>query len=171
MKPSSKSLGWLAAGLAFGLSSAPSLSQAKIDFSAYEGPPVIRTGEGGTRVQRNGIDYWTSGTPPRRYQVIGMISDKRDEQMDGGHAIGSPNIAGKVKRAGGDAVIVQNQEEAGKSAGGGFFGNGYGFMGMGGSKTITTMLVVKYLPDIPADAAPSPTASPSANPAANAPSP
>ena len=66
-----------------GLISAPAFADAKITFSAYEGPPVIETGEGGTRIQKNGIDYWTSGTPPRRYQVIGMVQDKRDEEWDG----------------------------------------------------------------------------------------
>lgn len=136
---------WFA--VALGLMPSVALAGAKITFSAYEGRPVIRTGEGGTRIQRNGIDYWTSGTPPRRYQVIGMVQDKRDEQWDGGHAIGSPSIASKVKNAGGDAVIIQSQEEAGKGAGIGYTGNGFGFLGLGGSKTVTVMLVVKYLPD------------------------
>lgn len=122
------------------------MAQAKVTYSAYEGPEVIKTGEGGTRITKNGIDYWTSGTPPKRYKVIGMVQDKRDEMWDGGHAIGSPNIAGKVKKAGGDAVIIQSQEEAGKS---GSIGTGlWGGMFIGGSsKTITVMLVVKYLPD------------------------
>jgi len=89
------------------------------------------------------------------------VQDKRDEDWDGGHAIGSPNIAKKVKAAGGDAVVIQSQEEAGKH---GSFGTGYLgglFMG-GGSKTITTMLVIRYLPDLPkapAVAEPSPAES------------
>lgn len=133
------------------LFSSAAFAQAKVEFSVYEGPPQIQTGTGGAKVTKNGIDYWTMGTPPRRYQIIGAIQDKRDETWDGGQAVGSPNVAKKVKKAGGDAVIVQSQDEKGNSgsAGTGFL-NGL-FMG-GGSKTITVMLVVKYLPD---DAAPS----------------
>ncbi|MFM7029073.1 MAG: hypothetical protein ACKOXK_10420 [Chakrabartia sp.] len=136
--------------LATAICIAPSaFAQAKIDFAAYEGPPKIVEGEGGTKITKNGIDYWTTGTPPRRYQVIGFVQDKRDESWDGGQAIGSPNIAGKVKKAGGDAVIVESQEEAGKLGGGGAANQFFGFFATGGSKTITRMLVVKYLPETP----------------------
>lgn len=120
----------------------PALAGAQIEFSAYEGSPVIKTGQGGTKVTKNNFDYWTSGEPPRRYQVIGLITDKRDEEWDGGRAVGSPNVARKVKAAGGDAVIVETQEEAGKTGGGGF----NGFFAFGGSKTMTRMLAIKYLP-------------------------
>ncbi len=132
--------------LAIGLS-APAVGGAKIDFAVYEGPPKIATGEGGTKVTKHGIDYWTTGTPPRRYQIIGFVQDKRDVLIDSGNAIGSPNIAGKVKKAGGHAVIVESQEEAGKTGGIGNASPFFGFFAMGGSKTITRMLVVKYLPD------------------------
>lgn len=127
--------------------SAPAVAGAKIDFAIYEGPPKITTGEGGTKVTKNGIDYWTTGTPPRRYQIIGFVQDKRDELMDSGHAIGSPSIASKVKRAGGHAVIVESQDEVGKTGGFGSASPFFGFLAMGGSKTVTRMLVVKYLPD------------------------
>jgi len=119
------------------------LAQAKTTYSGYEGPAVIETGTGGTKITKHGIDYWTSGTPPRRYQVIGLISDKRDETWDGGHAVGSPKVASKVKEAGGDAVILRSQDEAGSTGGSGF----WGIFAMGGSKTITQMAVIKYLPD------------------------
>lgn len=136
----------------------PAIAQAKIDFALYEGKPIIKTGEGGTKLTKHGIDYWTSGEPPRRYQVIAMVQDKRDEMWDGGHAIGSPSIASKVKNAGGDAVIVQSEDEAGHGGGfsstSGSASGGLGWLfglGMsGGSKTVTRMLVVKYLPDEPA---------------------
>jgi len=126
----------------------PAWAGAKIQYSAYEGAPRVETGNGGTKITKNGIDYWTSGAPPRRYQVIGMVTDKRDEDWDGGHAIGSPSIAGKVKAAGGDAVIVQSQEEGGRGGGAGFGTGLSAFFAMGGSKTMTSMLVVKYLPDV-----------------------
>ncbi|WP_397589190.1 hypothetical protein [Sphingorhabdus sp.] len=127
--------------------SVPAFAQAKIDFAIYEGPPKVATGEGGTKITKNGIDYWTTGTPPRRYQIIGFVQDRRDELMDGGHAIGSPSIASKVKRAGGNAVIVESQDEVGKTGGFGSASPFFGFLAMGGSKTVTRMIVVKYLPD------------------------
>ncbi len=137
------------------VSAAPAHSQAKIDFAVYEGAPVIKIGKGGTKISKNGIDYWTTGEPPRRYQVIGAVQDKRDETWDGGHAIGSPSIAKKVKIAGGDAVIVLSENEAGHSGGfsstTGFASGGFGWLfglGMsGGSKTITRMIAIKYLPE------------------------
>jgi hypothetical protein len=132
----------------------PVLAQAKIDFATYEGHPIIKTGTGGTKLTKHGIDYWTTGDPPRRYQVIGAIQDKRDEFWDGGHAIGSPSIAAKVKKAGGDAVIVLSEDEAGHGGGysstsGGSNGFGwlFGFGMSGGSKTVTRMVAIKYLPD------------------------
>ena len=141
--------------LSFGVS-APALAGAKIDFAIYEGQPRILTGEGGTKITKNGVDYWTTGTPPRRYQVIGFVQDKRDELLDSGHAIGSPNIASKVKRAGGDAVIVESQDEVGKTGGAGSASPFFGFFAMGGSKTVTRMLVVRYLPDAEPLTAPAP---------------
>lgn len=138
------------------LSASPAFAQAKIDFATYEGTPQIAQGTGGTKISKHGIDYWITGTPPRRYQVIGYVQDKRDEDWDGGRAVGSPNIAKKVKIARGDAVIIQSQEEAGKH---GSFGTGMigGMFLGGGSKTITTMLVIKYLPDEAATPSPSPS--------------
>jgi hypothetical protein len=127
--------------------SSPALAQARIDFAIYEGPPVIEQGEGGTKITRNGIDYWTTGTPPRRYQVIGFVQDRRDEFWDGGQAIGSPSIARRVRAAGGDAVVVQTQEEAGQSGGFASGGPFYAWGMSGGSRTITRMLVVRYLPE------------------------
>lgn len=151
------------------LAATPALSQAKIDFAAYEGTPVIKVGTGGTKITKNGIDYWTTGEPPRRYQVIGAVQDKRDETWDGGHAIGSPSIAKKVRKAGGDAVIVLSENEAGHSGGfsstTGFASGGFGWLfGMGlsgGSKTITRMVAVKYLPETQAiDGPPQPINAP-----------
>lgn len=126
-------------------------AQAKIDFAVFEGPIDIRKGDGGTKITKNGIDYWTSGTPPRRYQIIGRISDRRSEEWDGGHAVGSPSIARKVLKAGGNAVILLDQQDVG--TGGGGFGNlsgGWGsFFSVGTSKTTTVFVVVKYLDELP----------------------
>ena len=136
---------WFAFVSCVGLFAVPALAQSKTDFAAYEGPPQIVEGTGGTKITKHEIDYWTTGTPPRRYQVIGYIQDKRDEDWDGGHAVGSPKIAKQVKQAHGDAVIFLSQEESGQhgSMGTGMLGGL--FLG-GGSKTVSRMLVIRYLP-------------------------
>lgn len=126
----------LAAAIAL---AAPANAGAKIEFAAYDGPDAVQTGSGGTKITKNGIDYWTSGTPPRSYKVIGRISDARDEEWDGGHAIGSPRIAKIVLKEGGTAVILDGQTDSG----GGASGTGYAFFGM--SKTRTHFIVIKYL--------------------------
>lgn len=104
---------------------------------------MIKVGEGGTKITKNGIDYWTSGAPPRRYQVMGLITDRRNEDWDGGHAVGSPTVARKAKEAGGDAVIVESEGDIGGGSGGGFGG----IFALSGSKTQTKFIVVKYLPE------------------------
>lgn len=124
---------------------APAAAQAKIEYSGYEGPEIVENGSGGTKITRHGIDYWTSGTPPRRYQVIGRISDRRSEEMDGGHAIGSKTVARKVKAAGGSAVILLAQNDVAQGSSGIATGGLGSFLAMGSSKTTTTFTVVKYL--------------------------
>jgi hypothetical protein len=123
------------------LLASPAHAGASIDFAPYDGPEIIEVGTGGTKVTKNGIDYWTSGTPPRRYRVIGQVRDKRDEEWDGGRAIGSPRIARIVIRAGGDAVILNAEAPAGQTGGAGV---GKVFA-LGGSKTLTTFVAVRYL--------------------------
>lgn len=138
---------FLAPVFALSLCASPALAGAKIEFSEYSGPELIERGEGGTKITKNGIDYWTSGKPPRRYQVIGRITDRRSEEWDGGHAVGSPTVAKKVKQAGGTAVIMLEQNDVGAgSSGAGSVAGGWGsFFSMGGTKTTTTFVVVKYL--------------------------
>lgn len=130
----------------------PVLARAKIDFATYEGRPIIEIGDGGSKITKNGIDYWTSGKPPRCFHVIGHVTDRRNEDMDGGHAVGSPRIARLTKQAGGNAVILINQNDvaAGSSGFGAVYGYGWsGLFGsmftVGGTKTMTAFVVVKYL--------------------------
>lgn len=50
---------------------------ASTEFTPWEGN-TIEQGTGGSKKVVNGIDIWQYGTPPRRYQIIGIIEDKRD---------------------------------------------------------------------------------------------
>lgn len=119
-------------------------AQAKTRFAAYEGPNAVTTGQGGTKVTKHGIDYWTTGTPPRRYQILGVFTDRRYEEW-GTFAVGSPKIAKMTLSLGGNAVIMIDQRE--KSGGSYVMGTGAGIFGGEDVKTITNMQVVKYLND------------------------
>jgi hypothetical protein len=67
------------------------------DFQRWEGPPIVREGNGGTRKNIHGMDVWMNGTPPMRYRVIGFI--QTDETIDRG-------CIKTARREGGDALIL-----------------------------------------------------------------
>ena len=81
-------------------------------FMAYEGRDAIQDGVGGTKVTTDGIDFWTTGTPPHRFQVIGIIDDKRGGGWMAGKAIGAHSIAKMIRDAGGNAALVLDQSSA-----------------------------------------------------------
>lgn len=81
---------------------------AKVTFYEYDGPEIVKTGPGGVKIVKNGIEYWTDGAPARAYRIIGTITDSRD--ASDGSAIGSKAVAKKVKQAGGDAVVMISQQ-------------------------------------------------------------
>lgn len=86
--------------------SASSVAPAKQEYAAYEGRDAIQVGNGGTKITKNGIDFWTTGSPPHRYQVLGILTDARKNRRFDGNVIGSESVAKKAIAAGGDAVIV-----------------------------------------------------------------
>ena len=154
------------------------------EFLPYEGRNSVHDGQGGNRKTVNDVDFWSNGDPPRRYQVIGIITDERHKSGLWGLISMSnleSDIAKTAKGAGGDAVIlVAAQDEvtgvvgssfgdltgsATASASGGFAsGNssasGFGFgMSSAIKQHDSRFLVVKYLPDA-APSAPGPTSVP-----------
>lgn len=52
-------------------------ASARAKFVTYEGKDAISEGRGGTKVVAHGVDFWTTGDPPKRFQVLGIITDKR----------------------------------------------------------------------------------------------
>jgi hypothetical protein len=149
------------------------------DFLIYEGPDAVRQGQGGERKTVDGVDFWLSGNPPRKFQVLGSLVDRRHKtgiygaiRMSGLDS----DIAKAAKQAGGDAVILQeeNDEVTGiadfRSAnvygtGGPTWYNGNGFSS-GVARPIeahnSSYLVIKYLPDNPTPGVP-PQATPEAS--------
>lgn len=115
--------------------------QARARFAAYEGPNAIMTGQGGTKVTMNGVDYWTTGTPPRRYQILGVITDGRYEGW-GTRAVGSAKIAKMTLSIGGHALILLDQRESKEAY---IVPSGTSIIGGESVKTTSSMQVVKYL--------------------------
>lgn len=104
---------------------------AEQTYAAYEGPAAIQTGTGGTKITKNGIDYWTAGTPPRRYQVLGMLIDARKNRASDGEVLGSKSVAKRTLDVGGNAVLFGDQRSVGANL----------------VRTTTQLQVVKYLDD------------------------
>src|SRR3954465_11351855 len=73
-------------------------------FLPYEGLNSVRFGTGTEGKKVGGVDFWASGNTPRRYQVIGFLSD----QVPILEPIATPSSAAEIakatKAAGGDAV-------------------------------------------------------------------
>lgn len=84
------------------------------EFTAYEGRHAVREGEGGDKKTVDGIDFWSNGDPPRKFEIIGSLSDRRQKtgligmvRMSGLES----DIAKGVKAVGGDAVILQSSSD------------------------------------------------------------
>lgn len=154
--------------LAVAALSSPALAKTKYEAMETR-EPIVLVGDGGTKTTKHEIDYWTSGSPPRRHQVLGVIKDDRDNHWMSGSAVGSKAVAKLVKRAGGDAVVIisRDSRQTGTVSGGQVNSTGnatgscYGYYCTANANgqangtawtsavvvTSTQMVVVKYLPD------------------------
>jgi len=120
-------------------------SAAGVQFSTYEGPDAVQTGTGGAKIVKDGVDFWTQGTPPRKFQVLGFIVDTRHDKLLSGHAIGSSGLAKRVRDAGGDALIMANQDQQTDGIVGGL--NGGFAWGRTVHEITTKFIVIRYLPN------------------------
>lgn len=126
-------------------------AEAKTRYEPYEARNSVVEGEGGSRMTKDGVDFWTTGDPPRRYQIIGIIRDNRGTGVFHGNAIGSSGIAKKIREVGGDAAILMNQNSRvtgvwsqGQATANGNQANGSG-IAIPIEERDTTFAVVKYL--------------------------
>lgn len=85
---------------------------AKARFEPYEARNPIVEGNGGSHTAKDGIDFWSLGDPPRRYQIIGIIRDKRGTGAFSGDAVASSKIARMVREVSGDAAILLDENTA-----------------------------------------------------------
>jgi hypothetical protein len=141
---------------------APAVAMAAPQFLAYEGRNAIHEGEGGNKKALEGVDFWFNGDPPRRFKVIGVITDRRMETGIYGMIRMSGleyDIAKAAKAANGDAVILEREGEDLLGVGG--FSSAYATgnrnwaSGFGSSIAapikahLARYVVVAYLPDEP----------------------
>jgi hypothetical protein len=116
-------------------------------------PILCRLARGGTKLTKNGIDYWTTGSPPRRFQVLGIITDARKDRLFDGDVLGSASVAKLARDAGGDAVIMGSQDARNVGTVTSFNANAYGNSAWGTgfrrriTRTTTQIVVIKYLPE------------------------
>lgn len=110
-------------------------------FTPYESRDPVVEGQGGTRVSGNGVDFWTTGTPPRRYRILGVLSDTRPDSGFGSNPTKSRALAERIRAAGGDAAIVLGSDTQLAGA----FNVGYGVTVTNHDRT-TQFLVVRYEP-------------------------
>jgi hypothetical protein len=127
---------------------------ANTEFQTWEGRNSVVEGRGGTRKVVDGMDVWTYGDPPRRFQVLGIIQDNRP----GGivpMAQMKHDIVAKARQSGGDAVILVSSQSqlAGYYTASNATAYGYGnwASAYGSSTTVpltrhtATFVVIKYL--------------------------
>lgn len=163
------------------LLAAPAVAEPQ--FMTYEARNPIREGQGGDRKTVDSIDFWVHGDPPRRYQIIGSLTDERHKTgLWGAIRMSSfeSDIAKAAKAAGGDAVILDSEKDEVLGVVGSAFGTANATYGSGtananggwfGSSHAmkehdSRFLVIKYLPDAgPAAPLPIPAAPPAQPPA------
>jgi len=76
---------------------------ASTEYTPWQGN-TIEQGTGGTRQVVNGVDVWKYGTPPVRYQILGLIEDKRDPDEVFGDLLN--DVTKKALEVGANGVIL-----------------------------------------------------------------
>lgn len=84
---------------------------ATASFQPYEGRDAVREGAGGTKLVVDGVDIWANGTPPRRYEILGVVVSEIGGIANQDSAIRSA-VAGEVKKRGGDAAIEMSRDSS-----------------------------------------------------------
>lgn len=151
-------LGFAAVTLAFLLIGPPAL--AKPDFTAYEGKDAAREGVGGEKTIINGMDVWSNGAPPRRFEVIGFLTDRRHKSGIYGKIRMSSlekEIVAEARAHGGEAVIIMSAADdvVGIVAGSNAYANATGYGANVSSfatarpvvEQVSRFAVIRYLPE------------------------
>jgi hypothetical protein len=130
------------------------VSCTNTEFQSWEGRNSIVEGRGGTRKVVDGMDVWTHGDPPRRFQVLGIIEDERPGGMIPMAQL-KHDIVQKARQNGGNAVIFVSSASqlAGyyTASSASAYGYGNSATAFGSSTTVpitrrsSTYVVIRYL--------------------------
>ena len=80
---------------------------ATTDYRSYEGGANQYEGTGGTRITTDGVDFWSNGTPPRKFVMLGIVTSEIGAGYGDEYMIRSA-VASKVKQVGGHAAVEMN---------------------------------------------------------------
>ncbi|MBX3562063.1 MAG: hypothetical protein KF780_09660 [Sphingomonas sp.] len=127
--------------------SAGSAGLARGQFVAVPDGGAVLEGEGGVSIARDGVDFWTSGTPARRFQILGTLTDSRTGALSSGQAVGSPSLARQARALGADGLILFDRQvrdggHVGVWSGGDSL---FPLSGSRASSTTTTFVAVRYI--------------------------
>ena len=112
-------------------------------FEGRNGPQIIE-GQGGTKDVVNGYEIWDNGTPPRRYQVLGVVSVEDFDNVLGKRRIRNA-LSEQIQAAGGDAAVVVDTTGGGSGMAMAFGSNGQVAAGPTFGKKTARWQIIKYL--------------------------
>jgi hypothetical protein len=78
------------------------------NYYTYSGSGVYE-GKGGASKNVNGVDIWLVGTPPRKFRIIGYITDSRPGRGIA-MAMRDADIAAEAKKNGGDGILLKAEQ-------------------------------------------------------------
>jgi hypothetical protein len=127
----------------------PTIARAQ-EFIPYEGRETIRQGEGGGKKTVDGVDFWSDGSPSRKFKLVGYVTDRRHKTgLIGKFSMNSleSDIARVARSNGGDAVILMRSEAetVGAVGNSNVYGNSGFAVTRGVQKQNSKFAVVKYL--------------------------
>ena len=74
---------------------------ATVDYRPYEGNSTQYEGTGGTKLTVDGVDFWSNGTPPRKFSLLGVVTSEvgagyGDEYLIRSAVAGPPHASGRM---------------------------------------------------------------------------
>lgn len=120
---------------------------ASTNFQQYEGRAGadIVEGEGGTKEKLDSYELWGSGTPPRRYKILGMVEIEDFDNFLGRGRIRDALVA-QLKEANADAAINLDSSGGGQAVGMAFSNKGAVSTSAGFGKISKRYLLIQYVP-------------------------
>jgi hypothetical protein len=86
------------------LAAALTAACATIGFQPYADSGKVYEGSGGVKLEVDGVEIWSEGTPPRSYSVVGVVA-QQGSGVTGDETALRAAVARTVKERGADAAI------------------------------------------------------------------